>query len=487
MLNKNSCQLGTNLALMLYEQNKDLTPIQGTLVQELAASSYLPIHPDHSMGQDLSGLADYIANSAQGDYATSGNRSTYAGSKHDALMDNYIETISKLVTNHVQYARTVVYPKVQYLAEQVSLALKGHEVQQPEDFFEVHLYALPEVFQTELVANEVVQFDSGSAVIHVMNFGDAVHGTFDLAAYVATGESDEDTLIQAWMQSVGYDKLSSYLFAPQSHMTAALPLHELIESSFVNFLFYRSLAFRQDLGAGLSVIQLVTRASDNRDYFARALKAALQTYHLQVKQGVILAANSSTAFSYLSNKRFAITIYEESFRKAAEEGATLEQVFGYISQHANVTLNTGMLKAEGARYAAAWNTVRGLYLAHIASHRDSALKMALKLKVTEAIYQDLSEEDTAFFQENQGFEEETAQMVCRYVDNLDSGALERTKDIYIDLIAGIAYRHSSAARIIREMVTLLDQDESMGPAQAALYSTVKYVTDFLIEEVTVSA
>lgn len=486
MLNKNACQLGTNLALMLLEKNRDLTPARGTLLHELVNTSYRSINPN-TMPETLEFLPSYISDCSQGFFQDEKNgQKAYQCSSHDALMDNYIETISKLVANHVQYARSVVYPKVQYLAEAVTAALKQHEVQQPEDFFSVSVYCLPEVFSSELVEDEVLGFSAGSAANHVMNFGEAVTDGFDLLAYLKTGDTDKDALIANWFGSVEPDKLNGYLFGGKPHLEAALALHELIEYSFINFLFYRSLAFRQDLTSGLSVIQLVTRASDNRDYFARSLRAGLESYKLQIKQGVILSASSDVAFSYLSNKRFGITLYQESFEKAAAEGATIEQVFGFISQYASVGLTAEMLKNEGANYAAAWNTVRGLYLTHITSHRDSALKMALKLNVTEAIYHNLSEEETAFFQESPGFEQETAKMVNAYVDNLDTGCLERTQDIYIDLIAGIAYRHSSAARIIREMVSLMKEDTTIESSQAALLSTVKYVTDYLIEELSVT-
>lgn len=486
MLSNNACQLGINLAHMLYEQNKDLTPVAGTLMQELSSSSFSPI-PRQANNWGTTELSAHMTAASCGVYSPSKSNGTeYHGGKHDALMDNYIDTLTTLVTNHVQYARAVVYPKVQYLAQHVEEALKNYEVQQPEDFFEVHVYRLPEVLQTELIEKEALSFTPGSAVVHVMNFGQEVPSSFDLVNYVITGDKAEDTLIASWMNEVGVDYLKGFLFDAKTTLDAGAAPHDQINSSLINFLFYRSLAIKQDMGTGMSVIQLVTRASDNRDYHAQALRSAVEMYRIQMKHGAILAPNSNVAFSYIGSSRFAITVYEETFSKAVHEGATIEQVFGYISQNANTGLTVDVLKSEGARYAQAWNNVRGLYMSHITSHRDLAFKMALKMKVSEAIYHDATDELTTFFQENRGFEEETAKMVTKYVDDLDTLSLDSAQDIYIDLIAGIAFRHSSAARIIREMVAITKQDESVDPAHAALYSTVKYVTDFLIEEVNCS-
>ena len=486
MLNKTSCQLGTNLAVMLDDVNKNLVCANGSLINELVDSSYRPLNPN-TVPTDLEFLPLYIADCSEGFTSQdTSKQSVYQCSSHDALMDNYIETLSTLVASHVLYARETVYPKVQLLANSVSMALKKYEVQQPEDFFEVKTYTLPEIFETDLVSDEVLEFTASSAVSHVMNFGEAIIDSGALLDYIKTGNGDVDKLIAQWYTSVDAGKLHGYVFAVKPIMESALAVPDLINYSFINFLFYRSLALRQDLATGLSVIQLVTRASDNRDYYARSLRAGVDNYRLIVKKGTILSTDSNVAFSYLGDKRFCITIYQDNFDKAVEAGATIEQVFGFISKYSSIDLTVDMLKSEGAQYASAWNTVRSLYMTHISGQRDVALKLALKMHTAEAIYDNLSAEDQEFLTTNQGFEQETAKLVDVYVDRLDISCLDRTQDVFIDLVAGIGYRHSSAERIIREMVNAVAKDPSIDTTQAALISTVKYVTDYMIEEITVS-
>lgn len=486
MLNKNACQLATNLARILYDQSKDLVPESGSLVQELTSSSFRDLPSSSGMGVDS--LAAFIEASSSGPYSLqSGAATTYNASKHDALMDNYIETLSTLVSNHLVFARTVVYPKVNALAALVSETLKSHELQQPEDFFEVTMYRLPEVFETDLVASEVLEFKSGSSAHHVFNFGDSLLSGFNLVEYISTGDEAQDALVSAWIAQEGAEKLQSYVLGAGNRIGAAMPLHEQINSHFINFLFYRSLALRQDLNVGRSVIQLVTASSDNRDHYAQELRSALNTYRLYIKQGVVIAPHSEVNFSYMADRRFAVTLYEDSFAKAAELGATLEQVFGFISQRGSVDLTVQELQNRGASYAAAWSTVRDLYLTYITGRRDLALKMALKLHVNTVLYNDPSEQEKQFYADNPSFQEQTAKMVQQYISALDTMALERTQEVFIDLIAGIGFRHSSAARIIRDMASLLAKGDVSEAAEAAMHATVKYVTDFLVEQVTVTA
>lgn len=491
MLNKNSCEIAVNLALMLHEQNKHLTPVNGTLMHELSKCAYTPMSLamcDGSKDYDFTNLHRYIYDSTQGGDVYADGKTTYAPSKHDALMDNYIDTISKLVTNHVQYARSVVYPKVQRLQEEVQTVLNLHQVQQPEDFFEVTMYRLPEVMDSELVASEVLAYDNTVALKepHVINFGAEGLGEFDLKAYVTTGDEGNDALVHGWMDSVGINSLRGDVFSHLTVLPAAMSLSRTIEHSFINFIFYRSLAIRQDMGLGMSSAQLVSRAADNRDYFAQTLKSAITTYRQFIKQGIIIDPSSETNFSYLSNKRFQVTLYQDSFQVAQEAGASIEQVFGYIAEHGNTPLTVEMLKTSGSIYTSRWNAVRGLYMAHITSTRDLAMKMALKLKTIEVIYQDETPEETEFYNSNKNFREDTAKLINQYVEKLDNSCLDNVSKVCIDLIAGIAYRHTASARIINEMVNLMDKDTTMEPGQAALISTVKYVSDFLIEELTVN-
>lgn len=486
MLTKNSCEIATNLALILFDRNKNLTPAAGSLMQELSTSSYVPMNPESAKDFNvMTGLPSYISSTSEGSFTATGSQgaSSYVQGNHDVLMDNYIDTISKLVSNQVQFARSVVYTKVQCLQQEVEHSLQNHRVRQPEDFFEVSMFALPEVLDSELIASEVMGYDHTPNIKspRVINFGEAVNGDFDLKAYVTTGDDGNDSMVRGWMDSVGIDRLRGYLFSTQEEFVAGMSLKTLIEYSLVNFVFYRSLTIRQDLGMGISSAQLVTQAADNRDFFAQILKGAITTYQSNIKQGVVLDSSSEVNFSYLSNKHFSITLYKDSFLAAQEHGATLEQVFGHIAAYGNSFLTVEDLKKNGAALASKWNSIQALYLSYILSERDVVAKMALKMKAIEVICKDIESEDGP--DRSPAFQEETVKLINKYVEELDAACLDKLYQVCIDIVAGIAYRDTSSAYIINEMVALTMRDSSIDSGQAALIATVKYVADFLIDQV----
>lgn len=488
MLTKTSSQLGVNLALMFKHHGKDLTPVKGSLLDELSNASFIPMPVNINVQEPPSDedIASYICDSTQGMY-TEGKATdkTYQLSRHDGLMDNYIDTLSSLVAQQVVFSRSVVYPKIQLFADQVSQTLASCAIKQPEDFFKVNMYTLPEVLTLGLIEDEVMSFSPSSADNTPINFKEDLYNGFDLASYIKTDDTQFDAAILAWYSSGDKDRLFGYVFSTKPAIEAAMSVNDFIDYSLINFLFYRSLALKQDMQTGLSVVELTVRANNNRDYYARSLKSGVESYKQQIRQGVILSSDSESKFSYLGDKSISITVYQESMAQAATYGATIEQVFGFISQFSSTSLTADMLKAEGSNYARAWERVRGLYLAYINGQRDTLFKMALRRHFGELLNAD-SVEDVAFFNANPSYKTTSLELANVYIDKLTLESLEQTQKVYIDLIARIAYRDSAACIIIPEMARLLSNGQEIEPQQAALISTVKYVTSYLLDQVSLT-
>ena len=55
--------------------------------------------------------------------------------------------------------------------------------------------------------------------------------------------------------------------------------------------------------------------------------------------------------------------------------------------------------------------------------------------------------------------------------------------IALELVARIRYRFTNAYFILSEMQEILNMDEDIDAKEAALYATIYYITDFLLESV----
>lgn len=489
MLKQSSAQLGVNLAQIMLEHRKSLTPTPSTLLQELCFNSYNPMKLTELNVKDIDSnvIRDYIVSGSEGsNYESSNGTKSYNGSAHDSYMDNYVSDLTNLVSNHLQYARSVVYPKVQHLAESVQTVVSNSPVKSAEDFFSVSFYKLPDLFRTSFMEEEVYNYTPSTASISSINFGDSFND-FDFLPYVSTGDSETDTAISTLVSSIGVEKTLSYVRNTSADTEYTLSHVELLNYAVINFLFYRALTVKQDMAKGLGVIQLVTKATSNRNYYAKLLKTTVNQHDMFLRQGTILTNDTDVNFSYLSDKQYKITVYEESFQKAAEQGATIDHLFGFIANTTSPYLTVDMIKSDGDMYLRTWNTIRGLYVAHVGSNRDSVVRMAFRMGLPSALEYDCSEEETAFYTANQGFKEKTIELCNSYINNLPPKALDNIPEVALHLIAEIGFRHSNAFQLIDGMLTMMAEDSKLTMQDAALFTQVRYLTDFMLEQADITS
>lgn len=484
MLKVQSVRLGVNLAQALYENNKSITPVPNTLLQELSFSSYKPLGAK-GMSRDnaLEELVYYIRDSAEGYNTTGPNGSTqqYQGSHHDTYMDNYIRDMSALCANHIQYARSVVYSRVEALNDAVVSAVSNTPAKNAEDFFKVNFYQIADVFRSSLIEEEVMGFDAATGKFaQIINFGEAFN-EFDYLSYVATGDSTMDAMIASWAGAVGIDRVTGYVRNHTDSLEYTLSETQLLDYHLANYLFYRALSIKQDLATNLGLVQLVSKSADNRDYHARQLRGNIDQYDLLIRQGYILGRDTQTGFSYMGNAQYNVIIYDESFQKACQQGATLEHIFGFIAKNNSASLTVDQLLKEGPKCADTWNSVRTLYGMYVQSNLSSTIRMAFKLSLPNVLDANLSEDETIYYESHPGFKQMSIDLSNQYLDSLADNELNIPK-VSLKIIAAICYRHSNAYELLNGMIGMVEADAKVTMQDAALYAQVHYLTDFMLEQ-----
>ena len=481
MIDRNAAQVGTNLAISLLDKKLELTPIHGSLLSELARSVMTAVTYKPAT---LTEIENVVINASTG--TTGYNRfdqKTYNPSSHDTLTDNYVVDLSNLVASHISFARSVVYKKMIMFTETVNKFLSGMKVRQAEDFFTVKFYRLHDVFKTQFLADEL-----SIELVHryspeVINFGEALNDEYDLVGALMTGESDLDELVKNWFAAEGKEKLFSYV--KNNLPEYSLSLEERLNYYLINFLFYRNLVIKQDLTNGMSLLQLISKATVCRDYHLDQLRVALNLYASKVRGGDILTPESDVKFSHLSEREFSITLFAESFDKAAEQGATIEAVFGYIAKYGKTDLSISSLVANKEEYEKAWHNARGLYASYLMKSKEF-IRIELKRALAEVLDIDVTEDEKAFELSNKGYREKTIELANAKIDSLTVTELENIEKMAFDLIACIAYRYTRASSIIGDMLEIQSVNPNIDMKEAAQAAAVNYITDFLMEQCTVT-
>jgi len=479
MLNNSS--VGTNLAEIITNENIKLVPKQNTLLQEIVSAIANNIY-DKLEKRDY--IEPTILRAASGNEIVNKNIKTYSESTHDSLMDNYINDITNLVSNHISFARNVVNKEVTKLKETLEENLSNFKYKEAEDFFKISYYSLPDVFRSFIIENELSSyknstnnFFSDQLDLSKINFEE-----FDLEKYILTGDEEQDTLILAWFNSVGKELAINYLV--NNIPEYSLSVNRLLDYSFINYLFYRNLTEKNDINLGLTSIQLRSKSSANRDYFGKKIVISLDLYEKDIRNNSLLTSDSETAFSYFNKEALHITIYEESFKKLADAGLSIEVLFGFISSENknNVTVDTLIQNKD--KYLSNWNNIRNLYVISMNNNRLDIFKQILH-GVFESSLSELTDAEKELSNNSSELIIETKTLGNDYIDKLTLSDIEHINFIVLNLVAKIRFRFSNAYFILHEMHELLDLNENIQPLEAALYASINYITDFLVEQLDV--
>lgn len=481
MIDKQSALVGTNLAITLLDKKIELTPINGSLLSEMSravmtAVNYKP--------ERLSEIQDVVVNASTGSAITGRlNQKTYAPSAHDILMDNYVVDLSNLVASHISFARSVVYKKMALFTESVSGYINNLKVRQAEDFFKVHFFKLHDVFRTQFLEDELAIQTTRRLSPEIMNFGELLNEEYDLVGALLTGDAELDELVKSWFATEGKEKLLSYI--KNNLPEYSLSLQERLNYYLINFLFYRNLAIKQDLNNGLTLLQLVAKSTVNRDYALDQLRLTLSLYTSKIRSGDIITPESEVKFSHLSERSFDITLFADSFEKAAEQGGTIDAVYGYIAKHGKTDLTIATLVAQKEEFEKAWGNARALYASYLMRNKEF-IRIELKRALIEVLDADPTDDEKEFEQANKGYREETMKLASDYIDNLSVVELDDINCIAFEVIAKIAYRYTKACSIIGDMLEIMSVNPNIEMKEAAQAAAANYITDFLLEQCSVN-
>lgn len=485
MLTSNSIELGFNLSEFLTDSGKKARGKQSTLMGELVTSLSTPFETtDFSNREDVISYQEYISRGTQ--EASMGGGSVYMPSEHDTIMDNYIDDLSSLVVNHLAFTRSTVNGEINKFSEKLRETLGSHCLREPEEFFNVTYYSLPELFNSELLKVELRQYEGNVNAVYKQEI--SLKGFFETLDserfhdYFLTGNASIDEEILNYLASVK-DSLVSWLNSPVKERD--LPVTCALEYSLVNYLFYRRLAEEKDINTGDNLTVLTNKAIDNRDYFAEVLVANLRTYEHYINGGYLLGSQTEVNFSYLSKKAFEVLIFEENFTKAVEEGSNIEAIFGYLaSRESSHNLKVGNLVSKTGDYLEIWRRTRSLYLIQLNEDRLQVFNHLVGLEFDNSMSEsNLTEAEKEQLAIDPNYVKNSSSLAHGYLSGLEVKDIDDINKISLDLIAGIRFRFTNAHELLYKMDSMLNADEKLDPKEAALYAAIDHVLDYCVSQV----
>lgn len=475
MLNDISVEIGNNLATIFKNQKVNLGCTPSSLLEELTSSisnSILTLPTRQVL------IPEAVVGSSLGATSIKNGVSTYVRSHHDVIMDNYIDDIKNLISNHISFARNVVNKEVSKLSEAISTSLTSYKFKEPEDFFEIFYFKLDPIFSSYLVTSEVIGFTNAASGLNTINLN-SVMNEVNFIDYLCIGDEEEDQVIRNWASSLGEELIKNYICIVND--STRLDIDEMLNYNLANYLFYRNLTARTDLNVGLNLANLRLSASKNRDYFAFACKNAIALYDNYLKQDKLLLNKTKINFSYMSSSDIKLKIFEENFVKFSEQGGSLEVLFGYVSSNSSIDVTTKYLLDNKDKLYNNWTSVRNMYAMYLSNKKIDTYKDIITdcfrlsmVELTDAEKEIYINKDMVLSVQNAGY---------KYISELKLENIDKIEDIALELVAKYRFGFSNSYEILSEMKAIMIKDSNIEPMEAALLSSIKLVTRYLLDQV----
>jgi len=487
MLSKFSAEIGVNVSEVLVDKGIKLVPIQGSLLSEIVNASKASLFRPAAFS-NINYLPETITTASRGrDVVTKGEKK-YEHSTHDTFIENYTKDLSVLVSNHISFSRNVVNKEVTYFKDKVTEALESYKFQQPESIFDITYFKLDELFDSGWLVDELSTYKNArkETFFKALDFSNLLRDNENMEAfiseYILIGNKEEDDSIRRWVTSFGAikcvnniaNKVNEYELSPC----------DSIHYSFFNWLFYRNLAIKSDLDVGLSSTELRSIAATNRDYFATKLLFSLEVYAKETRNGTVFCGNQFDKFSVYTDKTIPLCLYEESVAKLGEKNLNLDVIFGYMN---SVTVDryvtVDYLEKNAEDCLTKWKNARTLFLIRKNAEKLTVFKQILRTVFEEQLNNIENEEEKEYVTGNSNHLPKVREEGNKYIDDLCNEDVFDLDCIALELVAKIRFSYSCGYTILKEMTKLLEQDDKLTPTEAATYSVINYVTDFLLDQV----
>lgn len=484
MLTNPSANIATDLAKIFVDAGIAIIPKQLTLINELNSA----INNNMFGSPETENIPYYLTSASTGNELNNRGVKSYVQSNHDVIMDTYIEDLKQLNTNYVTFARNVVNKKVNSFKESFLQSLTNFNHKEAEDFFNVTYFKLHDIYKSYLVD----QLDTYKGR-KIQEYRDSVNlniildESFDICKYILTGDEDLDKTLTDWFNALGRSKAQHFLIENIAEYTFSND--GLLDYALINYLFYRSLSEKGDLDLGYSSTQLKTKAITNRDYYGSKLNACIETYNKDVSKGRIFSTSTQTSYSYLNKEPINVVIYEDCLNKLVKQSEGLvgiEVLFGYLASGNGNKVTVDELIKSSEEYLKKWSTVRSLYTIHLNNNRLDVFKQMLHMTFENSMKDDdRSDDEKQFLDNNPKYIQETIAIGSAYIDDLHISDIENVDKIVLELVAKIQYRFTNSYYILRDMSESLALSDNIDPLEAALYATVRYLTDSLVEQLNI--
>lgn len=474
MLTRSSVLAAHDAAKRITQDNVNLRPKAGTLLDELQVSTATMLNTNTI--DDMTSALSYLTPEV---YSA---KTEYIASGHDTVMDAYVTDISQLIASHVSFIKGVVNPQVSAFKDDLIQTYNAVKISTPEEAFNVSYFKPHEIFFTEALNSELNTGSISSAAtfnsVDKLNITKVDPIEYPVNKYLLVGDEQYDGMILAWIKSIGEQLVTSYIYSDID--LSAIDICMDMNYSLANYLFYRNLTERLDIDFGLTTLQLRNKAVVLRNEYLRRTKDSIELYKMFMRKGDLLLSSSDVRFREVKTDEYLnITIFQDSYDAFVEKGGSLEAILGYIATANSYDITVPTLLDQQANYLDRWNSVRTLFIIRSNNAKLERFKTAINLTYdkTNATLADGEEEAR---KGQQLYTEAVNKALNAYLKTIQTSNIDDLDTVAITVIAGIRFYYTNAFSFLTDMNNIMKMSDKIPVDEAALFAVINYISEFML-------
>lgn len=430
----------------------------------------------------IGSTAEYQLDTSTIEYIANKKDDVLGLSPHDVAMDEIVEVATKAVQGHLVFAKSVVAPAVQALAEQTAAALKAIT---PSSLtgMEVVIWSPPKPMENPALETSVRRFEEIPSDSPAMVLALPDRTAAEIAELMLTG-TNLDSDIKLWIAERG-DAFLIEVWQQCFQQTQAEPNARVVKQfadyvadrrtgpdyALAIYLLARKLTDEPLAGTGMPLALYEQVVVEFRNQAGLRLCYAIDDLDRSKKSGILV----------LSNTDRTVVVNGPVYREWIAAGGENEVLFGnMLDQPCSITVET--IDAKREALLKLWNRHLSLVGTVEANRRFNRTKELLE-QVFQAQLRELTEGEEATAANRDTvlalFREQLAEVREDEFSNL--------YDLSLRLVCRSRFHRTDAERILRGIERVQRENPHIDVREAAAMSLIEYVAYWLSAQFKVSA
>lgn len=481
-------------ATALDAMGKMALPEPGTVLSELVRLSIPVVMKGQPDGADTTDVVRPIEGSVQSmawqvQFTTEG--SLEAPTQHSLEMDAYIRDISKVVVQHVAFAKNTVRPLVTEFAQSLSSYLATTKPGEASDTVNIKSLRVPAILKDESFLDTFIAYKDKPILTPEVSLSLGSKGIEELQEFIYIGHDRSDKLIAEWLSHLPEAFLlnvwNSFFCSNASPLegqgTIALNYESIraqnafdkADHSLAILLLARKCAsVVQESSLSLSAYNNIV--SQYVDYAGTSLIDAIAKINLSIRTKTLIIDKDV--------RTLHVCVNAEVYGPWLEAGGTPEVILGALITDGSSSM-LALIDEKSAEYLQKWNSYCTFYRTREANNSFAYTKNYIESLFSASI-QTLTESENEIVAKQPNLLQTLTANAKLYIDSLRPSDITDAYSVALSLVAKIRFNYTSSYQILSDIIEASKHNPNVDVREAALIAVINYVSDYCSDQIVLS-